>query len=353
MVTQSFFATDSENLVVQSSPNAVIVGNPIINNSDTPDGTIFLFTAGGGTTVTLDDNGGDPDVFEDDDSANHIIVDGGGIVANGTPVEAESTILISALDAAGNETGPIITITVLSQNGITGDVFGFATDLPLEDGVSYVKTGGDNIGSIAFTNFITCFANGTMIQTIDGPVPVEQITVGQMVWTQHNGYQMVRWTGSTQVLASGKMAPVVFAPGSINNETQLVVSQEHRMHINTFQCEFLFGQNEILVAAKHLCGLPGVSVRSGGTITYNHLMFDQHEIIMSNGVLSESFFLSETSLSGVTADHKAELLSLFPSLPAAFAEFGPTASLTLRAKEAVVLCSLLNQGHRPDYKLAF
>ena len=99
----------------------------------------------------------------------------------------------------------------------------------------------------------------------------------------------------------------------------------------------LFGQPEVLIAAKHLCGLPGVAIREGGTIRYTHLMFDSHQIIQSNGALSESFFLSKNALSGVTGDQRRELLALFPSLDAGLESFGSSAALTLRKSDAALL----------------
>lgn len=350
MALRSFFAIDSANMVVTSSSNGSIVGNPIINNSDTPNGTEFLFSSGGGTTVTLDDTGGSTNTFDDDDETNHVITDGGGIVANGTEVEAESRIFIRALDGNGNPTGPTITLTVFSQNGVTSDVWGFATDFPLQDGVSYTKTGGSNTGDSTYASFMACFGPGTDIRTDTGTLPVEKIETGQMVWTLGNGCQPVRWIGTTEVEATGAFAPVVFAPGSIGNARELIVSQEHRMLVGNSAAELLFGQGQVLVAAKHLCGLPGVALRPGETIRYTHIMFDAHQIIEANGVLSESFFLSEHSLSGVEANQRRELLALFPSLGDGLDQFGTTTAMTLRAHEAEVLRNYLSQDHAPQWR---
>lgn len=337
MVLRNFFAFDSANLVVASSSNGAIVGNPVINNSSTPNGTTFTYASGGGATITLDDTGGRRNRLEDDDESNHIIVDGGGIVADGTEVEGESLIELRALDAGGNPTGPTITITVMSQGGVTGDVWGFASDTELQDGVTYVKTGGSNIGTSRYNSFITCFGPGTKIRTPSGEMPVEEITTGQMVWTRDNGEMPVAWIGSTTVPGTGAFAPVVFTPGSIGNDAELVVSQEHRMFFASAQAEMLFGQSDVLIAAKHLCGLPGVNISEREEIRYTHLMFDSHQIIQSNGALTESFFLSENALSGVTRDQRAELLALFPSLDEGMDRFGSSAALTLRKSDAAIL----------------
>ncbi len=337
MVLRSFFAFDSANLVVESSSNGSIVGNPVINNSSTPDGTVFTYSAGGGTTVTLNDTGGRRNTLEDDDEENHVITDGGGIVANGAEVEAESIIELRALSVDGEPTGPTITITVFSQGGNFSDVWGFASDTELEGGVSYVKVGGSNTGDSRYNSFITCFGPGTLIDTSDGAVPVEDITPDQKVWTLNNGDMPVTWVGSTTVTASGAFAPVIFSPGSIGNDAELVVSQEHRIFFTSARAEVLFGQSDVLIAAKHLCGLPGVTIQPQKEIRYTHLMFDSHQIIRSNDALTESFFLSEHALTGVTEAQRSELLALFPSLEDGLEGFGASAALTLRKSDAALL----------------
>ena len=334
MVLRSFFAIDNENLVVTSSSDGSIVGNPVINNSSTPDGTVFTYSSGGGTTVTLNDTGGRRNRFEDDDPANHVITDGGGIVANGTQVEAESQIFLRALDVNGNPTGPTITLTVFSQGGVTGDIWGFATDIPLQDGVSYVKTGGSNTGTSRYRDFITCFGPGTLIQTPKGPRAIETLRVGDLVWTRDRGNLPIRWIGQCTVPGKGAFAPVVFAPDVIGNDAELVVSQEHRMFFTSAWAEFLFGHPDILVAAKHLSTLPGIEIREQDEICYVHLMFDSHQIIRANGTLSESFFLSENALTGVSSDQQKELLALFPTLAEGIRQFGQSAALTLRKSDA-------------------
>lgn len=337
MVLRSFFALDSSSMIVTSSSSAGIIGNPIINNSDTPNGTVFQYSSGTGTTVTLDDTGGSPDVFGDDDEFNHVITDGGGLVANGTPVESESFIDVRALDSGGLPTGPVIRLYVFSQNGITQDVWGFGSSAPLVDGTSYVKVSGSNAGSSTYTDYITCFADGSMIETSCGRILVEEIAVGQKLWTRDGGLQPVRWVGSTKVPGTGAFAPVVFAPHSIGNPTELVVSQQHRILLETPAAEVLFGSSDVLVAAKQLCGLPGVSIREQNEIRYTHFMFDQHQIVRANGVLTESFFLAQNSVRALDKGQRNEILSLFPELATNPSAFGQTATLTLKSHEVDVL----------------
>lgn len=341
MVARTFFAFDNEALVVDSSSNPAIVGNPVINNSSTPDGTIFTYSSGEGTTVTVDDTGGRRNRFEDDNPGGHTITDGGGIVANGTGVEAESLILLRALDGNGDPTGPTITITVFSQGGVFNDVWGFGTDTALQDGVSYVKVGGSNIGNTRYNNFIACFGPGTLIRTAKGQRPAESIKPGDLVWTRDNGDLPVRWVGTTTVSGTGTFAPVVFEPDAIGNVEELVVSPEHRILVTSAMAELLFGQSDVLIAAKHLCDLPGVSIREQEMIRYTHLMFDSHQVVLSNGILTESFFLSKNALMGLSKGQQQELLTLFPSLTDDLHQFGPTAALSLKKSDANLLRSYI------------
>jgi len=44
-----------------------------------------------------------------------------------------------------------------------------------------------------------------------------------------------------------------------------------------YHAELLFGESEVLVAAKHLVDGQLVTRETGGTVTYIHMMFEQHE----------------------------------------------------------------------------
>ncbi|MGC3937122.1 Hint domain-containing protein [Roseobacter sp. EG26] len=338
MVLRTFIAFDNASLIVTSSANGGLVGNGIINNSDTPNGTVFEYSSTFGTEIELDDTGGGAGRFNDDQPNNHIITDGGGIVANGTPVESESLIILRALDGNGNPTGPNIQLNVFSQNGDFSDIWGFATTDLLQDGTSYVKIGGSNFGTSNYNNFVTCFAAGTMIGTSQGEVRVEDIVPGQLIWTRDNGEIPVQWVGSTEVAGQDAFAPVVFEAGAIGNDRPLTVSQQHRIWVENPMAELLFGKSEVLVAAKHLCGLPGVAVQPQDQVSYTHFMFDSHQIVRSNGALTESFFLAENAVRTLEAGPQAELRALFAAADTGgFDRFGDTATITLTAREVEAL----------------
>jgi hypothetical protein len=76
----------------------------------------------------------------------------------------------------------------------------------------------------------------------------------------------------------------------------------------------MFGADEVLVAAKQLLALPGVSRVEGGTVDYTHFLFDRHELVLSNGAETESLFTGPEALKALPDAARAELLLLFPEL---------------------------------------
>jgi Hint domain len=104
------------------------------------------------------------------------------------------------------------------------------------------------------------------------------------------------------------------------------------------RAELLFGTDEVLVRASHLLCLPGVSVADVEEVTYLHILFDRHEVVMADGAWSESFQPGDRTMNGMDADQRAEIYKIFPELaePGSVARFD-AARTTLKSFEARVL----------------
>ncbi len=185
-------------------------------------------------------------------------------------------------------------------------------------------------------NFVTCFAAQTRILTLTGEIAIEDMKTGDLVVTLGRGPQPLRWIGRTLTLGRGSHAPVCFAPGTFGNARPLLVSPQHRMLIRDWRAELLFAETEILVAAKNLVGMAGVTLAPCAQATDLHLMFDHHEIVMAEGVWTESFFPGDMAAKG-DPEARAEILALFPDLDRSPSSFGPTARRVLRSPEATLL----------------
>ena len=110
---------------------------------------------------------------------------------------------------------------------------------------------------------------------------------------------------------------------------EMKVSPQHRMLIEGWRAEMLFGEAEVLAAAIHLTSLAGVEQVLTSGVTYVHIMFDRHEIVLADGAWSESFQPAQRMLDGMGNDQQDELLTLFPELAAMEVAF-PAARLTLK-----------------------
>jgi hypothetical protein len=80
------------------------------------------------------------------------------------------------------------------------------------------------------------------------------------------------------------------------------------------RADLIAGEAEVLAAAVHLTGQPGIDRAAVERVTYVHLMFDDHEIVRADGAWSESFQPGSATLGAMEADQLAELIALFPEL---------------------------------------
>ncbi|GEM_PF-348182 len=192
--------------------------------------------------------------------------------------------------------------------------------------VEYLDADGAVIGRSDFSNIesIVCFTPGTLIATPRGEVAVEHLRVGDKVITRDNGIQEIRWMGAKAMgwhdfAANPHLRPIMVKAGSLGNdlpERDMMLSPNHRLLVANDRTALYFDEHEVLVAAKHLIGGKGVQqVDSVGT-TYYHFMFDQHEVVLSNGAWTESFQPGDYTLKGLGNAQRMELLELFPELKA-------------------------------------
>lgn len=349
MAIRTLSAFNANAMTVDGSSPHMAPGSAIINNSDTPTGTVFVYDAGYAVEqITLDDTAGDADTMEDDLASGHTIVDGGSLVATGTEVEAESHHYVQELDSSGNPVGPVITITVFSRGGVTQDVWGFSTDTPLKDGVRYKKMSGSNTGSSEYDSFVPCFVTGTTVCTDQGLLPVERLRPGDRVLTRDNGFQPLLWAGIRKVgrswlqacphLQPVRIAANAFGPGQPARD--LWVSPQHRLLLKGAGCQMLFGEPEVLAAASHLQAHPGVTRQVLARTAYVHLLFERHQAVFSNGLWTESFQPGARLLSDGGRETRQEILALFPELAQDQGRSYPAARMVLKQNESRLLAAL-------------
>lgn len=202
---------------------------------------------------------------------------------------------------------------------------------------TYTITNGLGLTDVGFItlNTVPCFVAGTMIRTPEGERRVEDLAPGDLVWTVDDGPQEVRWVGRRQVPAEGSHAPVEIAPGTFGNHGRLRVSPLHRLLMRDPLAEIMFGAAEVLVAARDLVNGRTVRQVPGGIADYVHILFDRHQIVISNGVETESFLPGPQTADAYEAAVVEEICSIFPEFdPVTGRGYSPAARPSLKSYEA-------------------
>ncbi|MFO1140510.1 MAG: Hint domain-containing protein [Paracoccus sp. (in: a-proteobacteria)] len=240
--------------------------------------------------------------------------------------------------------------TLLIGSGLTY-VLGSMQKTPDPDGNSFSGsfrvTDGTNTYTVNFSEIESlpnCYARGSRIETRHGLVPVEELRVGDMVRTRDNGYKAISWIGSRSFANDGsagmqRISPYRIRAGAFGEGVparDLYLSPQHRVLVRSRIARRMFGQDEVLVAVKHLAALSGVEpVLDFDLVEYFHFLFDQHEIVFADGLEAESLHTGAQAMKSLSPDALEEIFTIFPELADPRPEARPaTARLTPRGSPA-------------------
>lgn len=277
-------------------------GNDFISGGD---GNDQIFAGAGEDTILSGlgadrvEGGADSDLFVFDGAGDHTLL--GGEDADGLDVDR------------------------IDLTGIDRGTYRLIREAPEAGRIEFLNDAGHITGRTNYSQIeevIICFTPGTMIATKRGEKPIQQLKVGDMVITRDNGLRPVRWIGRrnlnrTDLHRMQHYYPIMIRKGALGPgvpDRDMMVSPNHRMLIASELAEMMFAENEVLVAAKHLVRLDGVEEMPVQKVSYIHVLFDQHEVILANGAWAESFQPGEQSMDGIKSSQREEILELFPDL---------------------------------------
>lgn len=190
-----------------------------------------------------------------------------------------------------------------------------------DGGSSFASNLGETPGSQNI-----CFVSGTRIALLGGgSVTVEMLRPGDRVCRAGGGAATVRWVGlrrlsREELTADPRLWPVEMAPGALGPgcpKRVLRLSRQHRVLVQGRIAERLGGAAQVLVAALHLEGLPGVSrPMPVGSVTYVHFLCDAHEVVLAEGAPCEMLLMGPMARAALTRDVLEEPDRLFPRLVA-------------------------------------
>ncbi|WP_235822592.1 Hint domain-containing protein [Pseudogemmobacter blasticus] len=210
--------------------------------------------------------------------------------------------------------------TFVTAQSLTGSdvlVFNFtaATD---------INTTSSEIGiSVVNLPAAPCFVRGTLIETDRGPVAIEDLRRGDLVETVDDGFQEIRWIGSSRLneadfALNPKMRPIRIRAGALGRGLPLadvLVSPQHRVVVSSKLARKMFDVDETLVAAKQLLLIPGVDIATDvSEVEYFHFLFDRHQIVYAEGAPMESLYTGPEAIKSVSEAAREEIFKLFPEL---------------------------------------
>lgn len=135
-----------------------------------------------------------------------------------------------------------------------------------------------------------CFGRGTLILTDHGEVPVEELTIGDLVMTA-NGVLPIKWVGRQTIRRNAPASwhpsavPVRVSRFAIDDQTphrDLYLSQEHALFIDG-----------VLIPVKYLVNGHSIAfddeAKKSETIAYFGIELATHEVIYAEGMAAETF----------------------------------------------------------------
>jgi len=160
------------------------------------------------------------------------------------------------------------------------------------------------------------FCHGTSLMTANGEQPVDWIRSGDRVMTKDHGFQKVLWVARTVIPANAlkstpHLQPIMIAANSVNAQTpaqDLHLSPDHRVLLKSQQIELHFGTDEVLAPIKAFADGDAIAqVLPQHDVSYYHILFQKHEIVLADGLWVESFFPGEMALASLSAKKQAQI----------------------------------------------
>ncbi len=193
---------------------------------------------------------------------------------------------------------------------------------------------------------VICFTPDTRLATPHGSRAIRDIKPGDQILTRDNGAQEVLWRGhrrmtGARLYAMPHLRPIRFRAGALGigrPDEDLLVSPQHRMLVRGAAAQALFNAPEVLVSADHLVNDQTILVdHAMREVTYVHILLERHNIVWANGMETESFHPSNTSLDMVEPAQREVLLGLLPGIAENPHSYGDYARRNISASEAAIL----------------
>ncbi len=235
-------------------------------------GTQAVF-AGGTASATVVSGGGEQVIHNGGTLAGTFLLAGGGIDLPDLPFAAgEAADMDYTTDVVTITDGGII-VTGQLAGDYTGEFFHASQDA--------------GTGSIITVDGTPCYCRGTRILTSRGEIEVEDLRVGDHIFTHRGDTRRIRWIGQRGYagrFAAGnrELLPIRISAGALEDgvpKRDLFVSPMHAMYLD-----------DVLIPASALVNGSSITqVETVDQVEYFHIELDTHDVILAEGAASETF----------------------------------------------------------------
>ncbi len=142
------------------------------------------------------------------------------------------------------------------------------------------------LSATGLVDLFACFAEGTLIDTADGPVAVEYLAVGAKALRAHGGEADIIWIGHRAVeiaqhrdpdaIRPVRIAPHAFGQGQPRRELRL--SPDHAGYVDN-----------MLIPIRRLINGGSIRQTDARSVVYYHVELKQHDVLLAEGLPAESY----------------------------------------------------------------
>ncbi|MBA3910224.1 MAG: hypothetical protein C0524_10155 [Rhodobacter sp.] len=342
MATISFWAREDSITAQNATLNPIGISGP----NGVP-ASLITFTDNGTGDLSLEQNGGLPDPDTQviiNNVAYDFTVQLTGYLPDNSQTDGDAAPLIGKQVA-------VITVVI---DGKTHEYF-----FVIDGTATEAQMNGIGAGAIPITTVdetpppFTCFCTGTMIATPSGPRAVETLVAGDMVLNDQGEAHQIFWVGRSRISLAAlhrnpglnpiRIPANAFGPSL--PEADLLVSPQHRIVLEGPAAELLFGETRVLAPVKHLVGTFAETVTSDADVDYFHILTEGHEILVSNGLPTESFQPARRMIDVMASGTRAVLEETLEVLGREDMLSRPDALMSLKSHECRALAAMM---HRPQ-----
>lgn len=130
-----------------------------------------------------------------------------------------------------------------------------------------------------------------MVETPDGPRRIDTLSPGDAILGSDGQPARLHWVGSTDLPAAGRFAPLVLRQPYHGLSADLILSGDQRLCLSGPEIEYLFGEEEVSIAVRHLADRNSLFPVKNAARVYRwyQVLLDRQIAIRVNGTWVESF----------------------------------------------------------------